>query len=73
MDTLFRFRDRFQFPDDTRIHLPCPNEKACAFAHGGVCFYEVAFFSNLKFPIHLFIMELLHYLNIALGQLMLNS
>jgi len=66
-DTLFRFRDKFQFPNNTRICLPRPNEKACAFAHGKVCFYEVAFFSGLKFPIHLFIMELLHRLNIALG------
>lgn len=29
--------------------------------------------SGLRFPIHSFIMELLHHLNIALGQLMLNS
>ena len=27
-DTLFMFRDRFQFPDETRIHLPYLGEKA---------------------------------------------
>lgn len=35
-ETLFRFKDR--------ILLPRKNEKACAFAHGEVCFYEGAFF-----------------------------
>ena len=29
-ETLFRFRDRFQFPNETRIRLPCLGEKACA-------------------------------------------
>ena len=33
-NTLFRFRDRFQFPTETRICLPCKNERAYAFAHG---------------------------------------
>ena len=69
----FRFRDRFQFLDETRIRLPHKNEKACAFTHGKVCFYEVVLFSDHRFPIHPFIMELLHRLNIALGQFMRNS
>ena len=38
-----------------------------------MCFYEAAFLYGLRFPIHHFIMELLHYLNIALGMLMPNS
>ena len=38
-----------------------------------MCFYEAAFLCGLKFPVHLFIMELLHYLNIAPRQLMPNS
>ena len=29
-DTLFMFRDRFQFPNKTRIRLPCLGEKASA-------------------------------------------
>ncbi|KAK9996714.1 hypothetical protein SO802_021400 [Lithocarpus litseifolius] len=72
-ETLFRFRDRFQFPNKTRICLPRENERACAFAHGEVYFYEATFLCGLRFPIHPFIMELLHRLNIALGQLMSNS
>ena len=38
-----------------------------------MCFYEATFLCGLRFPIHPFIMELLHYLNIILGQLMPNS
>lgn len=37
-----------------------------------VCFYEATFFCGLKFPVHPFIMELLHHLNIAPRQLMPN-
>lgn len=33
-DMLFKFRDRFQFPNETRIPLPYENKRACAFAHG---------------------------------------
>jgi len=72
VETLTRFRDRFQFPDETRIHLPCEGEKSCSFTLGEVCFYKAAFLSGLRFPIHPFIMELLHHLNIAFGQLMPN-
>ena len=62
-----KFKDRFQFPEETRAHLPRKGEKACAFAHGEVCFYEAAFLCGLRFPVHPFIMELLHYLNLAPG------
>ena len=68
-----KFRDRFQFPDETRARLPRKGEKAYAFAQGEVCFYEAAFLCGIRFPIHPFIMELLNHLNITLGQLMLNS
>ena len=68
-ETLSRFRDRFQFPKETRIRLPCSGKKSCAFAHNEVCFYEAAFLCGLRFPVHPFIMELLHYLNIAPRQL----
>ena len=33
-ETLFRFRDRFQFPNETKIRLPRENKKACVFTHG---------------------------------------
>ena len=72
-ETLGRFRDRFQFREETRIRLPRSGEKSCAFAHGEVCFYEATFLCGLRFPIHPFIMDLLHYLNIAPRQLMPNS
>ena len=68
-----KFRDRFQFPKETRARLPRKGEKACVFAHGEVCFYEAAFLYGLRFPVHPFIMELLHYLNLAPGKLMPNS
>ena len=66
-DTFSRFRDRFQFPEETRVHLPRKGKKSYAFAHGKVCFYEAAFLCGLRFPVHPFKMELLHYLNIAPG------
>ena len=66
-DTFFRFRDRFQFPEGTKARLPKKGEKSFVFTHGEVCFYEVAFLCGLRFPVHPFIMELLHHLNITLG------
>ena len=42
-NTLFRFRDMFQFLEEVRIRLPHEGEKACAFSLGEVCFYEAAF------------------------------
>ena len=71
--TFSRFRDRFQFLEETRARLPRKGEKFCVFTYGEVCFYEDAFLCGLRFPVHLFIMELLHYLNIAPRQLMPNS
>ena len=73
IEVFSKFKDRFQFPEGTRARLPRKDEKACAFAHGEVCFYETAFSYGLRFPVHPFIMKLLHYLNLAPGQLMPNS
>ena len=73
VDTFNRFRRTFQFPEETKVRLPRKGKKACAFAHGEFCFYEAAFLCGLRFPVHPFIMELLHHLNIARRQLMLNS
>ena len=72
-ETLSRFRDRLQFPDETRVRLPRLDEESYAFAHGEEFFYEAAFLCGLRFLVHPFIMELLHYLNIAPRQLMPNS
>ena len=47
---------RFQFLEGVSIRLPCPNEKACTFAHGEVSFYEATFSCGLRFPVHPFIM-----------------
>ena len=67
------FRKHFQLPDETKIHLPRRDKKACAFAHGHVCFYEVDFLCGLCFPIHSFIHELLDYFKITLGQFVPNT
>ena len=69
-DTLFKFKDRFQIPDETRICLPHSGKKACAFNPREVYFYEAALLSGLKFLVHLFVMELLHHLGIVPVQLM---
>ena len=73
VEVFSKFKDRFQFLEGTRAHLPRKDERACAFAHGEVCFYEAAFSCGLRFPVHPFIMRLLHHLNLAPGQLMPNS
>ena len=73
IEVFSKFKDRFQFPKGTRARLPRKDEKACAFAHGEVCFYEAAFSCGLRFPIQPFIMKLLHHLNLAPRQLMPNS
>ena len=73
IEVFSKFKDRFQFPEGTRARLPRKGEKACAFAHGEVCFYEATFSCGLRFPIHPFIVELLHHFNLAPGQLMPNS
>ena len=72
-DTLSRFTGRFQFPDKVWVRLPREGERACHFFPGEVCFYEAAFLCGLRFPVHLFIMELLGHFGIVLGKLMPNS
>ena len=67
------FRKRFQFPKGTCIRLPWSSEKVCSFAHGEVWFYEVDLLCGLRFPVHPFIMQLLHNFQIALGQLVPNA
>ena len=67
------FRKRFQFPKGTSVRLPRLGEKACNFAHGEVCLYEVDFLCGLHFPIHPFIMQLLNEFQIAPSQLIPNA
>ena len=49
-DIFSRFRDRFQFPAEIRVHLPRKDEKACAFAHGEVCFMRLRSRAASDFP-----------------------
>ena len=72
VETLSCFWDQFQFLERVQIRLPHKEEQACHFSLGEVCFYEAAFQSGLRFPIHPFIMELLNHFNIAPKLLMPN-
>ena len=72
-DTVGRFKDKFQFLECVHVRRPTNEDRACHFFHGEVCFYEVAFTCGLRLLIHPFIMELLGFFGIALGQLMPNS
>ena len=68
-----RFKDRFQFLARVRVRQPGPEDRACHFFPGEVCFYEATFTSGLRLPIHPLVMELLGHYGIAPGQLMPNS
>ena len=70
VDTVGRFKDRFQFPERVRVCRPNSKEQACHFFPGEVCFYKAAFTYGLRLLVHLFIMELLGHFGIAPGQLM---
>ena len=72
-DTVARFKDRFQFPEQVRVRWPSSEDRACHFFPGEVCFYKAAFTCGLRLPVHPLVMELLGYFGIALGQLMPNS
>ena len=72
-DIVARFKDRFQFPARVYVRQPGPEDRACHFFPSEVCFYETAFTSGLRLPIHPLVMELLGYFGIAPGQLMPNS
>ena len=72
-ETVSRFKDRFQFPERVRVHRPTNEDRACHFFLGEVCFYEAAFIYGLRLFVYPFIMELLGFFGIALGQLMPNS
>ena len=71
--TLGRFKDRFQFPEQVRVHLPSEEDRACHFFPKEVCFYEATFICGLRFHAHPFLVELLDCFGIAHKQLMPNS
>ena len=73
VDTLGKFKDRFQFPKRVRVRLPSKEERAYNFFPEEVCFYESSFACGLRFPVHPFLMELLDHFGIAPRQLMPNS
>ena len=73
VETVARFKDRFQFPARVRVRQPSDEDRACHFFPGEICFYEAAFGCGLRFPIHPFIMELLDHFGIAPGQLIPDS
>ena len=68
-----RFKDRFQFPKRVRVCRPTNEDRACHFFPGEICFYKATFTCGLRLLVHPFIMELLGFFDIALGQLMPNS
>ena len=72
VDTLGRFKDRFQFSERVRVRLPNEEDRAYHFFPREVCFYEPAFVCGLRFPIHPFLMEPLDHFGIAPRQLMPN-
>ena len=72
-ETLFRFRDRFQFSKRVKVCFPQEEERACHFSPGEVCLYKAAFQCGLRLPIHPFIIELLDCFDIARRQCMPNS
>ena len=67
VDTVARFKDRFQFPERVHVHRPSDEDRACHFFPGEICFYEAAFSYGLRFPVHPFIMELLDHFGITPG------
>ena len=72
-EKLSRFRGRFQFPDRVKVCLPHEEERACHFSLEEVYFYEAAFLSGFRFPIHPFIIKFLGHFDIVPRQLMPNS
>ena len=61
------FRKKILISQGHSIRLHCPSEKACSFAHGEVCFYKADFLCGFHFPVHPFIMQLLHNFQICPG------
>ena len=46
VDTVARFKDKFQFPERVRVRRPGNEDRVCHFFPGEICFYEVALGSS---------------------------
>ena len=46
VDTVARFKDKFQFPERVRVCRPSDKDRACHFFPGEICFYEAALGSS---------------------------
>ncbi|XP_059652126.1 uncharacterized protein LOC132299481 [Cornus florida] len=70
---LDRIRQTYSIPDSVALRLPSLDDRASSFYPTEICFYESAFIAGLRFPIPLFIRELLRHLNLAPTQLSPNA
>ncbi len=70
---LQRIRDRYQIPDDVVLRILDPDERACLSKYDDMAFYEVDFNSGLRFPLQLFMRELLDRLHLSPCQLAPNA
>ena len=69
-----KMKGRYQMPVDVVLRILDPNKRACCPKYeGDVTFYEVDFQAGLRFPLQPFVRELLDYLSLALGQVVLNG
>jgi hypothetical protein len=68
-DDIDRIRRRYQIPDDVVLRIPDSDERACCPKYeGDVAFYEADLRAGLRFPMQLFVRELLDFLSLAPGQ-----
>jgi hypothetical protein len=69
-----RMRARYQILDDVVLKIPDLDKRACCPKYeGDVAFYEVDFQVGIRFPLQLFVRELLDYLSLAPGQVAPNG
>ena len=52
VETVSRFKDRFQFPERVRVRRPNSEDWACHFFLDEECFYKAAFTCGLRLPVH---------------------
>ena len=69
----FTFAERYRPPPGVRIWSPDVLTFYAAFVSGMVCFFEVVFDNDLRFPLHPFIKEVLQHFNICPSQLAPNG
>ena len=64
-DDIDRMRSRYQIPDDIVLRIPDLDERAGCLKFDDVAFYVVDFQAGLRFPLQLFMRELLDFLSLA--------